>query len=105
VDPILQIFPDSQVLMIEPQASKIAILAKVTGELSNVELRPALLGAKAEEEVGFCESETASSVLTELENRRPPTTYLPMTALDVITEGSPFAYPNFIPLLSSKRWC
>lgn len=93
-----QIFPDSQVLMIEPQASKTAILAKVTAELSNVELRPALLGARVEANVGFRESETASSVLTELENRRPPTTYLTMTTLDAITEGSPFARPNFIKL-------
>lgn len=93
-----RIFPDSQVLMIEPQASKIAMLAKVTAELRNVELRLVLLGAKAEANVGFCESETASSVLTESENRRPPNTYLPMTTLDAITEGSAFARPGFIKL-------
>ena len=93
-----QVFPHSQVLMIEPQESKMAILAKVAAESRNVELRPALLGARAEANVGFCESETASSVLTESENRRPPTTYLPMTTLDAITEGSPFARPNFIKL-------
>jgi FkbM family methyltransferase len=93
-----QIFPDSRVLMIEPQASKIAILTRVAMGLRNVELRPALLGAKAEATVGFWESETASSVLAESENKRRPNTYLPMTTLDAITEGSPFARPNFIKL-------
>jgi FkbM family methyltransferase len=86
-----RIFRDSRVLMIEPQASKTAILTKIAISLRNVELRPALLGAKAEANVGFCESETAGSVLPESENKRPPTTYLPMTTLDAITEGSPFA--------------
>ena len=71
-----RIFPGSQVLMIEPQASKITMLAKVTAELRNVELRLVLLGARAEANVGFCESETASSVLTESENRTS-TEYLP----------------------------
>jgi hypothetical protein len=56
-----QIFSDSRVLMIEPQASKIAILAKVTAELRNVELRLALLGAERGKR-RFRESETASSV-------------------------------------------
>jgi FkbM family methyltransferase len=93
-----QIFPDSHVLMIEPQASKIAMLNKVTAELRNVELRVELLGARAEANVGFCESETGSSVLTVTENRRPPNTYLPMATLDAITEGSAFARPDFIKL-------
>jgi len=93
-----RIFPDSQVLMIEPQASKTAALSKAKSELRNLELRVALLGARADASVGFCESETASSVLSEAGNRRPPTTYMPMTTLDAITEGGPFARPNFIKL-------
>jgi FkbM family methyltransferase len=93
-----RIFPDSHVLMIEPQASKIALLAKAAAELPNVELRLVLLGARAEANIGFCESETASSVLAESENRRPPNTYLPMTTLDAVTEGSAFARPDFIKL-------
>src|SRR5579863_6266541 len=43
-----RIFPDSLVLMIEPQASKTATLLKVKSQLRNVELRIALLGARAE---------------------------------------------------------
>jgi FkbM family methyltransferase len=93
-----QIFPDAQVLMIEPQASKTSALSKVRSELPNLELRVALLGAKTETSVGFCESETASSVLTEAGIRRPPTTHMAMTTLDAITEGGPFARPNFIKL-------
>jgi FkbM family methyltransferase len=93
-----RIFPDAQVLMIEPQASKTAELSRAKSELRNVEVCAALLGARAEVSVGFCESETASSVLMEAENRRPPTTHMPMTTLDAITENGPFAYPNFIKL-------
>lgn len=93
-----RIFPEAQVLMIEPQASKTEVLSRAKSELRDVELRVALLGAKAEASVGFCESETASSVLTEAGNRRPSTTYLPMTTLDTITDGGPFARPNFIKL-------
>ena len=55
-----KIFPDAQVLMIEPQASKTAVLSKVRSELGNLELRVALLGAREEASVGFSESETAS---------------------------------------------
>jgi FkbM family methyltransferase len=93
-----QVFPESRVLMIEPQASKTAVLAKVAAELPNVEVTSALLGSRVEANVGFRESEMASSVLEESENRRPPTTYLPMTTLDAITEGTPFTKPNFIKL-------
>jgi FkbM family methyltransferase len=93
-----RIFPDAKVLMIEPQGSKIAALSRVQSELPNVELRGVLLGANGEESVGFRESETASSVLMELANRCPPTTYMPMTTLDAVTENSAFAHPNFIKL-------
>jgi FkbM family methyltransferase len=93
-----RIFSDAQVLMIEPQASKTAELSRAKAELRNVEVRVALLGARAEASVGFCESETASSVLVEAENRRPPTTHMPMTTLDAMTESGPFARPNFIKI-------
>lgn len=93
-----RIFPDAQVLMIEPLVSKTTVLSKVRSEMPNVELRVALLGAKPEASVGFCESETASSVLTEAGTKHPPTTLLPMTTLDAITENGPFAKPNFVKL-------
>jgi len=93
-----QIFPESRVLMIEPQASATAALCNAKSELHNLELRVALLGARAEASVGFYESETASSVLAEARNRRPPTTHMPMTTLDAITEGGPFARPDLIKL-------
>ena len=93
-----RIFPDGHVLMIEPQTSKMAELSRAKSDLRNVEVRVALLGARAEASVGFCESETASSVLVEAENRRPPTTHMPMTTLDALTESGPFARPNFIKL-------
>jgi FkbM family methyltransferase len=91
-----QIFPEAQILMIEPQASKADCLAKVKSELGGVDLRLALLGATAQASVGFCESETASSVLPEAANTRPPTTRMAMTTLDAITQNGRFAHPNFI---------
>lgn len=92
------IFPEARVLMVEPQSAKAVFLSKVKSELANVEFRVALLGATAAENVGFCESETGSSVLMEVEHRRPATTYMAMTTLDAIVENSPFARPNFIKL-------
>jgi len=93
-----QVFPNSRVLMIEPQPSKAAVLIKVAKELCNVEPRLALLGARAEPTVAFHESETASSVLEESANKLATTTYLEMTTLDAITEGTNFAEPSFIKL-------
>jgi FkbM family methyltransferase len=93
-----RVFPDASVLMIEPQQSKIPALTRVTSELSNVELRSALLGGEPQASVGFCESETASSVLTEAANRLPPTTHMEMTTLDVMTQDGLFARPDFIKL-------
>ena len=37
-------------------------------------------------------------MLTEAANRRQPTTHMPMTTLDAITEDGPFAHPTFIKL-------
>lgn len=91
-----RIFPESAILMIEPQAAKATVLSKVKSELPNVDLHMVLLGAREEESVGFCESETASSVLQESANRHPPTANMSMTTLDAITAKTPFARPNFI---------
>ena len=93
-----QVFPQSRVMMIEAQASKCSMLANVAAELQDVELRSALLGARVQASVGFHESESASSVLDEAANSRTATTYMPMTTLDAITEGTLFASPNFIKL-------
>jgi FkbM family methyltransferase len=93
-----QIFPESHILMIEPQAAKAAVLAKVKSELPDVDLRMVLLGAREEASVGFRESETASSVLAETSNSRPPTAHIPMTTLDAVTANSLFARPNFIKI-------
>jgi len=93
-----RIFPEARVLMVEPQTLKTPALSRVASELPDVELRVALLGARGEASVAFCESETASSVLAEMANSRPPTTHLPMTTLDAITEGGPFGHPDFIKL-------
>lgn len=92
------IFPNARVLMIEPQASKGSALSRVKSELSGVDLHLVLLGAQPQARVGFCESETGSSVLVEAENRRPPSRYMEMTTLDTLTKGGPFAEPNFIKL-------
>ncbi len=93
-----QIFPDTRVLMVEAQPSKESILSKVKSELANVDARVALLGARPETNVGFHESETASSVLREAAGSCPPTAHMTMTTLDEITGGGPFAHPNFIKL-------
>jgi FkbM family methyltransferase len=92
------IFPDTFVLMIEPQQSKRARLEAVAAEFPHVELRCALLGAEAQGNVRFHELETASSVLEESVNKHAATIYLPMTTLDAITQGTPFAAPSFLKL-------
>jgi len=93
-----QIFPNSRVLMVEPQKAKLASLEAVAADLPNVELRSVLLGPEAQANVGFRESETASSVLEEAANKQLPNTYMVMTTLDAITAGTPFATPGFIKL-------
>ncbi len=90
-----QIFPNSRVLMVEPQKAKLASLEAVAADLPNVELRSVLLGPEAQANVGFRESETASSVLEEAANKQLPNTYMVMTTLDAITAGTPFATPGF----------
>ena len=93
-----RIFPDAKVLMIEPQVSKAGALSRVKSELPEVEMQLALLGPRPETNVGFCEAETASSVLAETANKRPPTTHMPMTTLDALTGVGPFAQPDFMKL-------
>lgn len=93
-----QIFPDSRVMMIEPQASKAGYLEAVAADWANVIFRSALLGPNPQDRFGFHESETASSVLEEVAKKQPPNNYMPMTTLDAITAGTPFATPDFIKL-------
>jgi FkbM family methyltransferase len=93
-----RIFPEARVLMIEPQASRVPALESVATDLRNVELRSILLGATQQGRVPFYEAESASSVLSESDKQRPPTTCLSMTTLDAVTTGTPFIEPDFIKL-------
>lgn len=92
-----RVFPDSCVLMVEPQASRQRDLQTVSGELTGVELSTALLGEANKESVLFHQSGSASSVLPEIE-RDAPACSMPMTTLDNITNETRFAQPDFVKL-------
>lgn len=92
------VFPESHVLMVEPQALRLDDLRKVAEQLGDVELVAALVGESKREGVTFHESGSASSVLTEAENVCTTSTALSMTTLDEITEGTKFSQPDFLKL-------
>jgi len=93
-----RVFPQAQVLMIEPQVSKVPELNSVASELTNIEVRTVLLGANEKASVPFFEAATASSVLRESEKAEASSSSLPMTTLDALIDGGSFDKPDFIKL-------
>lgn len=66
------LFPGVEVIMVEPQQSKRALLKQVQAELGpHVTLKEALLGATEGEPVEFVEMESGSSVFEEISNHYP----------------------------------
>lgn len=69
------IFPEAQVLMVEPQQSKRARLEQVRDRFTpDVLLKTVLLGATEGEAVPFVEMESGSSVYEEISDHYPRTT-------------------------------
>lgn len=92
------IFPAARVLMIEPQTCKKSDLERVMAEYTDIALASVLVGPAEKAAVGFYETESASSVLPEVEKNNMPTVCLPMTTLDAVTKNTHFAHPDFIKL-------
>jgi FkbM family methyltransferase len=93
-----RVFPESHVLMIEPQASRLDDLRTVQNELTDVAMIAALLGESKREGVIFHESGSASSVLAEAERSCATSMAMSMTTLDEITLGTGFSKPDFLKL-------
>ena len=59
---LLEVFPDSKVLMVEAQKSKIPFLEKIRKQHANTDFAISLLSAVDDDEKYFCVNETASHV-------------------------------------------
>jgi len=95
---LLHLFPQAQVLMVEPQAAKQNHLEKLTRLHAGVELAPVLLGPTAARGVAFYQAETGSSVLRDRGNCAALPAPMEMTTLDAVTGGSDFARADFLKL-------
>jgi FkbM family methyltransferase len=95
---LLRLFPNTRVLMIEPQHAKSTELAALCSCHSGLELATVLLGPKAAERVVFYESDTASSVLKDANHDKVPSRVLTMTTLDNLVGERQFPPPDFIKL-------
>ena len=92
------IYPEAAILMVEPQAAKQAGLRKMAAHYAAVTVSESLLGAVPQDAVHFYENESVSSMLPESAKPQQPAVNHRMTTLAAITEGSPFARPDFIKL-------
>ena len=93
-----RLFPYVQVLMIEPQSGVSENLQGVTEEYVGVHIAQVLVGAQQSTNVGFYENDSGSSVLKDASRDRAPSLFMPMTTLDLLTQDSVFARPDFIKL-------
>ena len=98
------VFPDARVLMVEPQAGHIPVLADVAAHLApNVVHAHALLGAAAAAQVPFVVLDdglggTGSSVFPENSNVPRHTIGMPMQTLADLVEETGFGQPDFLKL-------
>lgn len=95
---LLELFPDAQVLMIEPQEIRRRELEALCSSHPRVELANVLLGSKETDSVPFYESDTASSVLQDANHNNQACKMLPMTTLDLLIGKRKFPPPDFIKL-------
>jgi len=93
-----RIFPESHVLMFEPQPERKAGLEALCREVSNVELNTSLLGRAAQGAVTFRLLETGSSIYATGRHADAPMISLPMTTLGAVVRDTPFARPNLIKI-------
>ena len=92
------LFPETRVLMVEPQQSQGDRLRALTHIHNGVEFAPVLLGAAAVTGVPFYQAETGSSVLRDPGNSSARLTEMPMTTLDIVTRASDFERADFLKL-------
>jgi FkbM family methyltransferase len=93
-----QLFPDTRVLMIEPQAARRECLEELARIHDGVEFLPALLGPAAAQGVTFYQAETGSSVLRDPGNSSALQSAMEMTTLDDLVHATPFERADFLKL-------
>jgi FkbM family methyltransferase len=62
---VLEIFPRSKFIMIEPQTDKIGVLSRLQGQHSSIKFFHSLVGKENKDDVLFYEMETGSSIYAE----------------------------------------
>jgi FkbM family methyltransferase len=93
-----QLFPETRVLMVEPQAARRERLRSLTHVHAGVEFAPVLLGPTAAAGVTFYQAETGSSVLRDRGNAAAAPVAMEMTTLDAVTRATPFERADFLKL-------
>ena len=96
---VKRVFPNANVLMIEPQAGKGSLLVQVCNEFSGtVDYVKCLLGSEQKEEVVFFEMESGSSVLEEATHHPRKIVMLKMATLDDILREKKISKCTFLKL-------
>jgi FkbM family methyltransferase len=93
-----RLFPETRVLMVEPQAAQKDGLLALANVHDGVEFVSVLLGPTAASGVTFHQAETGSSVLRDPGNGETPSVAMPMTTLDDVTAGTNFERPDFLKI-------
>ena len=82
-----EIFPNSKILMIEPQRSKENILRELAKKYDNVDFKIALLGNKIRSKIKFYSMETGSSIFSENPDYPRRIEIMSMTTLDALMKN------------------
>jgi FkbM family methyltransferase len=93
-----QLFSDTRILMVEPQAARRERLQALAQGHETVEFAPVLLGPAAANRVTFYQAETGSSVLRDPGNNSAQSTAMEMTTLDAAVRATPFERADFLKL-------
>jgi FkbM family methyltransferase len=93
----LEVFPESKVLMVEAQKSKIPFLEKIKRQNANTDYVIGLLSAADGIDKYFCENETASHI-SEVPEKGFPVNIIQTRSLDSILEEKQFPLPDFLKL-------
>lgn len=92
---LLEVFPDTRVLMLEAQAAKLPNLQRITEQNPNVQFHQGVLSAEEGRRVIFSENETASHVESVVEGVDGGVS---TETLDGIIVRKDFSFPDFIKL-------
>lgn len=98
----LEVFPTAEILMIEAQKSKLAILKKVQKQNKRVKYSINLLSSENNKEVEFLENETASHInmntFNTINTAVVPKNIVRTKTLDSVIEENSFKDPAFLKL-------